>query len=356
VSRFHSAWQWFGNLETKLLADQIGSIAIERPVYIAGLARSGSTILLEAVAEHPRVSTHKYRDFPGVFTPYLWNGGQTFAGNCLSRQPQQRAHADGLMVTPESPEAMEEMLWMAFFPEAHNPRVSNVLGATDHNPHFEEFYREHIRKLLLVRGGERYASKANYNVSRLRYLLKLFPDARFVIPIRNPIDHVASLIKQHRLFSAAEALHPRALAHMRRVGHFEFGIDLRPINAGCLATVEDVQDLWRRQQWARGWARYWASIYDFLARQLAEDDALREATIVVRYERLCSDPELVLGEILDHCHLANEELVRDFAPRIQAPSYYQRDFSAQEVAAITYETAETAACFDYDLKEAVAGT
>src|SRR3546814_12886608 len=89
---------------------------------------------------------------------------------------------------------------------------------------------------LWVRRRPRYLSKANYNVTRMEYLLKLFPDARFVLPLRDPAAHIASLMKQQRLFCEGERRHPAALEHMRRIGHFEFGIDRRPINVGVGAT------------------------------------------------------------------------------------------------------------------------
>ena len=78
-----------------------------------------------------------------------------------------------------------------------------MLDRQTSHPAFESFYRDHIRKLLRVRGGRRYLAKGNYNVTRLEYLLQLFPDARFVIPVRDPRWHIASLIKQHALFCPA---------------------------------------------------------------------------------------------------------------------------------------------------------
>ena len=36
------------------------------------------------------------------------------------------------MITAESPDALEEMLWMAFFPRCHDASVSSLLGAADH--------------------------------------------------------------------------------------------------------------------------------------------------------------------------------------------------------------------------------
>src|SRR5690606_10191757 len=149
------------------------------PVYIAGLARSGSTILLELLSRHPHLATHRYQDFPPLFTPWSWNWFLERAGG-KAQAPVERAHGDGIAVTPQSPEAFEEVLWMAFFPHLHDPAVSAALEAHTSNPAFERFYREHLQKLLLLRGAPRYLSKANYNVTRLPYLLKLFPDARFI--------------------------------------------------------------------------------------------------------------------------------------------------------------------------------
>src|SRR3546814_17233582 len=108
------------------------------------------------------------------------------------------------------------------------PRRSNILDGEASHPGFEAFYRSHIRKLLLLRGGARYLAKGNYNILRLEYLLRLFPDARFVIPVREPAWHIASLMKQHALFCAGERRHPKALRYMQRVGHFQFGLAPRP--------------------------------------------------------------------------------------------------------------------------------
>ncbi len=73
VARHPGFWIKLGDLETSLMAGTIDPRPVERPIYIAGLARSGSTILLETLARHPEVATHRYRDFPFLFTPYLWN-------------------------------------------------------------------------------------------------------------------------------------------------------------------------------------------------------------------------------------------------------------------------------------------
>ena len=342
VHRHPHLWTWLGNLESRTLRDEIDCVPIDRPVYVAGLARAGTTILLELLSRHPAVATHQYRDFPGQFVPCWWNRGHSESRS----EPCERAHGDGLAVTENSPEAMEESLWMAFFNELHNPSISNVLNESTSNPHFENFYRDHIRKLLLARQRTRYVAKGNYNLTRFQYLRQLFPDAKFIAVIRHPRQHIASLIKEQRLFCAGEAEYPRALAHMQRVGHFEFGLDRRAINVGDGAAVQ-VQELWHRGEEVRGTARYWASLYGWFAEQLEADPELAATVNVVRYEDLCDDPHEVTENLLAHCGLDSSPAVSEFAGQIKSPTYYRPSFTAAEERIIAEETAAVAERFGY---------
>ena len=347
ISRRPKLWIAIGNLETRLLADEIGDTRIDQPIYVSGLARAGSTILLEILAERPDVVSHRYRDYPLVFTPFWWN-------RLLDRMPTrvvppaERTHQDGIAVTPESPEAFEEVLWMAFFPHLHRPRASDVLDDRTSDPGFEAFYREHVRKLLRVRGGRRYLSKGNYNVTRLEYLLKLFPDARFVIPVREPVWHIASLMKQHALFCDGERRHPEALRHMRRVGHFEFGLDRRPINAGDPPLVDRIIDAWNRGDEVLGWSLHWSHVYGYLADRLEANPRLRAASLLVRFEDLCRAPHGTIRRILAHCRLgAPDAWIEQRSQAIRFPSYYRPRFSADELEIIERNTAVNAARFGY---------
>ena len=346
VHRFPWFWIRFANFESAALRDRLERVRIERPIFICGLARSGSTILLELIASHPAVTTHKYRDFPPVFTPYWWNQSLSDTPN-RHDAPEERAHGDGLMVTPDSPEAMEEPLWMAFFKNLHAPSQSHVLTPDHRNPRFDAFYLDHIRKLLLVRGGRRYASKGNYNVARIEYLLDLFPDARFVIPIRDPLTHVGSLMKQHRLFCEIQDADPRARPYLKYVGHFEFGRDRHPINFANNDDTQRVQDLWDRGEAARAWARSWRQVYQHVADLLQRNAKLRDAALVVRYEDLCRQPSDTTGQICHHCRLDMTDEVRSVSDNIHFPTYYKLELTEAQRQAIAEETRQTAEHFGY---------
>jgi hypothetical protein len=347
VNRRPGLWIALGNLETRVMEDEIGATAIDRPIFISGLARAGSTILLEILARHGDGVSHRYQDYPLLFTPYWWN-------RLIERMPKrevppaERTHRDGITVGPSSPEAFEEILWMAFFPHLHQASQSDVLDQQTAHPEFEAFYREHIRKLLRVRGGRRYLSKGNYNVTRLEYLLKLFSDARFVIPVRDPVWHIASLMKQHALFCEGCSRRPEAVRHLQRVGHFEFGLDRRPINAGDPGLVAGVAGAWSRGDELEGWSLYWAQVYGHLADRLDANPALKEAALVVRFEDMCRTPHETLQQVLAHCGLdATPSWLEDKAAVIRFPSYYRPRFTADELATIERHTADTAGRFGY---------
>ncbi|MGI9501135.1 MAG: sulfotransferase [Geminicoccaceae bacterium] len=330
MERHPKFWIGLGNLESRLLRDELDKFRIEAPIYVAGLARSGSTFLLEALAGHDETVTHRYKDFPPVFTPYWWN---RFLGFMPKKDaaPAERAHKDGIKITEDSPEAFEEALWMAFHPKLHDPGANAMLGRDHTDAVFEGFYKDHIKKLLAVRSGKRYLSKGNYNLTRLAFLQTIFEDARFVLPIRAPAWHIASLIKQHRLFKDGLANNRKALDHMRRVGHFEFGPDRRPINADDDRASEAIRELWERGEEVEGQARYWAHLHGKIADQLETDARLREAVLIVGYEGLCTEPEPMIRQLFDHCRLSiDEDSVKSLAAKVQFPAYYQPKFSDAE--------------------------
>jgi hypothetical protein len=346
VERTQGFWRRLGEIETTAHKHALDAIEIDRPVYIAGVARSGSTILLEMLARHPDAATHQYRDFPLLFAPIYWD--RAFGHKQGKTAPAERAHKDRIKITLASPEAMEEILWMAFFEDIHDPARKQVLDAATSAPAFESFYRDHLKKILMVRGGRRYLAKGNYNVTRLGYLLKLFPDARFIVPVREPRWHVASLLKQHRLFSAAEQADPRILRHMQRVGHFEFGLDRRVINTGDHEEAAQIDVLWRSGKDIEGYARLWSSVYGFLLDSIEADSALARATLVVRYEDVCPDPRVRLAELAAHAELSfPQEVIAAMASEISSPSYYDPGFTASEEAIIGDVTGPTARRLGY---------
>jgi hypothetical protein len=331
-----ATWRRLGDFETSVLGDEIRDTTIDRPVYVTSLARSGTTILTEMLERHPALTCHRYSDFPNVWTPY-WRNYLLQRTRRRAPDMKERAHGDRIRVSNDSPEAVEEVLWMHFFPDIHDPARSNVLDGSKRMAEFDRFYADHIRKLLAVRRAKRYLAKANYNLSRLGYILALFPDARFLVPIRDPVHHIASLMKQHELFTRADAEDPRVSRQLALSGHFEFGPGRRLVNFGDGAACQTIEKCWEAGLEAEGWARYWAATYRHLLQLLETRAEVREACLLFSYEGLCEHSADIIDAVLTHCELdlsGFENTRSAYCEHLRLPDYYRPQFNNSEIEAI----------------------
>ena len=316
-----------GDVETDVLGDRLASDPIDRPVFIAGLARAGTTILLELFSRLPNVATHRYRDFPFLFVPYWWSRYQDLFSRVQA--PVERPHKDRIVITKDSPEAFEEPIWAHFFPFVHQPGELHRIGCEQENLEFDGFYRDHLRKIMLLRGAQRYVSKGNYNVARIEYLARLFPEARFIIPVRHPLTHVHSLVRQHELFSGYDRDDSRVSQYLRAAGHFEFGPQRVPINLDKVSRKR-IQEAWRDGQDALGYAIMWQSVYRHL-HELSRGP-LSPRIALVKYEDFCVSPRTVLKGLFEFCEFEEGvEGLLDALPPISSPGGRESAFDADDL-------------------------
>jgi hypothetical protein len=335
--------------ESIVLRKQLSNHIIDRPIYVTGMARAGTTITLEMLSQHPSIATHRYLHMVLPYTPHFIQ----LAANVLPlmKSPVERLHKDRMLVTRDSPEAVEEIIWQRYFSSILDEAKSNILDSNTNNPEFERFYREHLRKLLFDQDATRYAAKNNYNASRMEYLQKMFPDVRFIIVVRNPFDHIASLAKQDIVLRSLETADPRLLDWTKIIGHREFGSAKICINFGNSKTVEKIRDLWSSPKtYAQGWAVYWNEAYSYLFEKLDSNPSLTDASIVVRYEDLCEFPEKTIDAIVQHVEIDSESfrpIKEYYSSRLTKPTYYRTEYTKQEQQDILRETEETANRFGY---------
>lgn len=349
--QFPSLANLMNKTESIVVRRQVANYEIDRPIYVTGMARAGTTITLEMLSQHPSVATHRYLHMVLPYTPHFIQ----LAANVLPlmKSPVERLHKDRLLVTRDSPEAVEEILWQRFFSSIVDESQSNILDATTKHPEFERFYKEHLRKLLFNQNATRYAAKNNYNVSRMEYLQKLFPDVRFIIVVRNPFDHIASLAKQDMILRTLESADPRLLDWTKIIGHREFGSARICINLGSTETVEKIWKLWNSPEtYARGWAVYWNAVYSYVHDKLESNPKLADAALVFRYEDLCEFPERIINEIVNHAEIDSasfRHIKEHYKSRLTLPTYYRTEYTEQEQNDILQETEETASRFGYSL-------
>ena len=281
-----------GNLESNLHRATLDSIALERPIFVTGLARSGTTTVLAALTRSSQVGSHQYRDFPFLGAPLAWNRLQGAIGG--ETEAVERPHRDRILITSASPDAFEEPLWRQFFPGQHERGANQRLTAATEHPRFEAFYRDHLRKILHLRSARRYIAKGNYNVGRIEYLARLFPDAVFVVPIRRPLEHIASLCRQHALFRRYGEADPRVPQYLAAAGHFEFGLQRRPLVLS--ADGAERQCGFDRGEDALAYAAQWTEVYGHVTRLMGTSD-LSSRILLLPYEDFCANPREGLAAI-----------------------------------------------------------
>lgn len=287
-----------GDFETRIFRRKLLGVTIDRPIFICGLARSGSTMLLELMARHRGVVTHRYRDFPLVTIPIWWNRFLDLTARKVS--PQTRAHGDLIQITPQSPEGMEEILW-----ERHSAATRGEREPIE-DPEFQRFYGEHVRKLLWLRGGQRYVSKNNYHVGRINSLAKVLPDAQFVIPVRHPLTHVESLVRQHSLFCEFARSDSRVPNMLSAAGHYEFGPQRSARGIDIQAKMV-IERHWSEGNEFGGYARLWAEVYGHVL-QLLKQPGIATRIHVVQYEQFCAHPQASWQQLAANLELSDTDI------------------------------------------------
>lgn len=281
----------------------------QKPIFIAALPRAGTTLLLNLLYETGEFSTHTYRQMPFLLTPLLWD--------CLSKRfrkrndtPRERAHGDRVLVSIDSPEAFEEVVWYSFWQKHYQKNRIMPWAGKNLNKKFDEFYRQHISKIIyLNRNNEhasRYISKNYLNIARIPYLKKLFPDSIIIVPIRNPLDQASSLLHQHKRFSSIHKDDEFARRYMRDIGHFDFGENLKPVQfSGTLAGNES-----ELQPDQLGfWLEYWLLAYSSLLERKAQIQFFN-------YDHFCSNSQADAEALGNAAGINNLSRLKELAKRV----------------------------------------
>jgi hypothetical protein len=247
-------------------------------IYVCGLARSGTTMLLRILDEIETFRSLTYRDMPFVLAPNLWR--LITQHSQLSVVTAERAHRDGIQIHFDSPESFEEVFWRTFGTSDSSQTCLGMVEPTSEVLEIFANYRALVanstRQPTLAHGGfRRYLSKNNNNLLRLRSL-SIDPTATILLVYRNPIDTARSLHRQHISFCKVHRVDPFARNYMTWLGHHEFGLKHLPF---CFAQPE--MDATLRPAELDYWLDYWTAVHHYILAQtelrlhLINHDAMR---------------------------------------------------------------------------------
>lgn len=232
--------------------------AKDNNVFVSGLARSGTTILLNALYESSEFSSLSYRDMPFVLAPNIWS---KLSFSNKKNDALDRAHGDGIKISEDSPEAFEEVFWMTFDESDKNTK---------------EQFKKYVGLINHKAKTQRYLSKNNQNIKRLELISTIFPNSKILIPFRNPVQHAYSLLCQHEKFIEYSNKDAFISSYMEWTGHTEFGPNYVPVHNKELNFVDFLSiDHWLEQ---------WCLTYKKLLETLKNKKNIH----FVCYEQLCS--------------------------------------------------------------------
>lgn len=315
------------DLEDKLYLKQTEAESADHPVFITSLPRAGTTLLLELCYATGEFATHSYRYMPFVFTPLFWQ--RLTKSMQTTGEAQERAHGDGMLVNEDSPEAFEEMLWMAHWEKPYHKHYIS-LWETDDKEDFLRFFRHHMRKVVHLHNrqaptpAKRYISKNNLNIARIDWLIKHIPTAKIVIPFRHPLNHADSLLRQHRRFLSIHEHDAFARHYMAGIGHFDFGANLRPVNFDNWLDQDELppaSDI-------SFWLHYWTCAYRHLL------NTAHPNLVFVDYDALCREPEETLSQLAAFLKLEHPERLIQQQDRLEVKT--QRSDSSTTTAKDVY--------------------
>lgn len=177
---------------------------IERPIFITGMPRSGTTFLHRLLSRDPRVaaplSWQLVYPYPspagraGTALRKAWVQGQFYLMRRLAPELDALHH-----VAPDEPEECTDITAQVFQSLRYDSvyRVPSYQGWLQRYGHLEayRFHRRFLQHLDAQRPGRRWILKSPDHVFALEDIARVYPDARWVFIHRDPVAVLASVAK-----------------------------------------------------------------------------------------------------------------------------------------------------------------
>jgi len=295
----NSVMQW---PEKILLWPLFGFRKIDRPIFVIGPFRSGTTILEKIIGDHPDVGHFTYMSNvynKAPVTGYLlmnilWRIG------FLDKQILSAVHNPRVRYDMFSPYECE-WIWSQTRRGLWEKTVNDISLDGDYSdPGFERYLKSLIKRHLLFQRSSRFLSKNPVSCVRMDYLHKLFPDARFVTIVRNPLETVLS--------------HYRMASHMEKVFYqnpqtkwiLQEGLHMDLLSMRIKTRTYDQTMALNEEHPLLSLANQWKDLQTAVMDSLDSNDALARNTLQLTYEDFVEDSRKVLNSLWEFTSLKGE--------------------------------------------------
>lgn len=177
---------------------------IEKPIFIVGLPRSGTTFIHQLLAQDDQMRVVPFWEQigplpdhdPAIRPP----DDEPMKDRARKNVEGLKTHAPGLLemhqLAWDMPEEEIYLLGPAFASMAYEwvyimPQYAAFYAAQDHTEGYR-FFRQILQALQWIRGGGRWLLKAPQHMEQIGPLLTVFPDALYVETLRDPVTAATS--------------------------------------------------------------------------------------------------------------------------------------------------------------------
>jgi hypothetical protein len=283
----------------------------DRPIFIVGCGRSGTTLLYELLCEHPDLawfSNYSER------VPALGAVAALHRARWLGRPPKGSARSSRWR-----PHPVEGYRVWDHCTGSLPGGLNRPLDADDLTAEARRRVRTIVRAHVRAQGARRFVNKNTRNARRIPYLHAIFEDARFVHVVRDPRATAVSLTRV--AFWEDLEIWWKDDARVR---------DL--VASGC-APLELAASVWAHE----------VGQVDQAASELPAG-----ALVEVRYEALVAAPEDTVARLLREMELSFDDGVRRALSRVELRAG-QVALTGEELAQVRGAAADVAAVHGYEL-------
>jgi hypothetical protein len=249
-------------------------------VIISGLARAGTTSLMNDLSKISDFVSLNYANMPFLMCPNLWSKFY----KPKNKELKERSHKDGIMIGYNSNEALEEY----FFKVKAKDSYIKDSHLTEYKISLED-YHDYLDYQTIIKLDNRklYLAKNNNFILRYKSVREFNDDFIMVILYRDPLTHASSLMEKHREYKKLQNEDPFVLEYMNWLGHHEFGENQKPFLFSN--TEESIPDSKESLDY---WLKVWINYYQYVL-------AIRHTnTLLINYNSYCNKPEETIETIL----------------------------------------------------------
>lgn len=254
-------------------------------VIISGLARAGTTSLMNDLVRIDDFVSLNYGNMPFIMCPNYW--AKIYKPK--QQKLKERSHKDGIMIGLNSNEALEEY----FFKVKANDSYINDLYLSEYEISQNDYsdYQDY-QSIIMLDNNKIYLAKNNNFILRYKSARSYNDDFVMVILYRDPLTHAASLLEKHKEYKKLQKEDPFVLEYMDWLGHHEFGENQKPFKFHNSKTIisKDKDSL-------NYWLEIWINYYSYIL------SLSHENTIIINYDLYCENPKRVINSIIKKINL-----------------------------------------------------